>query len=61
MRDAVERTPANTTKVEKLGRVIAEALDEALRRGFYGSVAINIAIEDGTIQQISRAVCRKVR
>jgi hypothetical protein len=41
----------------KLGQV-ETALAETLRRGFYGKVALELAIQDGTIQHLRRVVER---
>jgi hypothetical protein len=51
-------TPTNKTKVEQLETALAEILAESLRRGFYGKAAIELAIQDGTIQNIRRLVER---
>ena len=37
---------------------MAEILAESLRRGFYGKAAIELAIQDGTIQHIRRLIER---
>jgi hypothetical protein len=47
-------TPANAKKVVQLQAVVAEILAEALRRGFFGTAAIELTIQDGTIQHIRR-------
>ena len=52
------RTPANVKKVAQLEQVVADMLAEALRRGFFGTTAIEISIQDGTIQHIRRKVER---
>jgi hypothetical protein len=51
-------TPTNKTKVDQLETALAEILSESLRRGFYGKAAIELAIQDGTIQHIRRLVER---
>ncbi len=51
-------TPTNKTKVDQLETALAELLAESLRRGFYGKAAIELAIQDGTIQHIRRLVER---
>jgi hypothetical protein len=49
-------TCANQTKREHADKVLQQLLDNALRRGFHGSVAIEVAILDGTIQNIRRRI-----
>ena len=51
-------TPGNVKKVEQLQQAWAELLAEALRRGFFGTAALEIAVQDGTIQHIRRRVER---
>ncbi|HEX4000650.1 MAG TPA: hypothetical protein VHX65_19030 [Pirellulales bacterium] len=51
-------TPTNKTKVDQLEAAMAEILSESLRRGFYGKAAIELAIQDGTIQHIRRLIER---
>jgi len=51
-------TPTNKTKVDQLETALAEILAESLRRGFHGRAAIELAIQDGTIQHIRRLVER---
>lgn len=51
-------SPTNKTKVDQLETAMAEILSESLRRGFYGKAAIELAIQDGTIQHIRRLIER---
>ncbi len=51
-------TPTNKIKVDQLEAAMAEILSESLRRGFYGKAAIELAIQDGTIQHIRRLIER---
>jgi hypothetical protein len=37
---------------------MAEILAESLRRGFFGSVTVELSVADGTIQHIRRLVER---
>ena len=48
----------NEEKVAQLSQVLAEILAEALQRGFFGTVAVKLRVQDGTIQRISRKVKR---
>ncbi len=51
-------TSANAKKVAQLQSVMAELLAEALRRGFFGTAAVELSVQDGTIQHIRRKVER---
>jgi hypothetical protein len=52
-------TAASQTNQAKLSRAReawTETLDTALQRGFHGSIVIEMAIQDGTIQHVRRRV-----
>lgn len=49
-------TPANRRNLDRLRIALDHLLAEVLRRGFYGSAAVEIVIEDGTIQYIRHRV-----
>ena len=51
-------TPGNVRKLEQLQQAWAELLAEALRRGFFGTATLEVAVQDGTIQHIRRRVER---
>jgi hypothetical protein len=51
-------TTGNAKKVAQLQAIMAELLAEALRRGFFGTAAIELNVQDGTIQHIRRCVER---
>ena len=51
-------TSGNVKKVAQLQSIVAELLAEALRRGFFGTAAIELSVQDGTIQHIRRTVER---
>jgi hypothetical protein len=51
-------TPVNARKVAQLESTLAEMLADALRRGFFGTAAVELSIQDGTIQHIRRRVDR---
>jgi hypothetical protein len=53
-----ETTPGNKTKLGQLQTVLAQALAEALQRGFHGTAAVEVVVQDGTIQKIRRMVER---
>jgi hypothetical protein len=49
-------TAGNVKKVAQLQSALAELLSETLRRGFFGTAALEVSIQDGTIQHIRRKV-----
>lgn len=51
-------TPGNTKKLAQLEAALAELLAEATRRGFFGLVALELSVQDGTIQHIRRRLER---
>jgi hypothetical protein len=46
------KTPSNEQKLRRLQTVLAEILAEVLRRGYYGTAAVEVNVADGTIQHI---------
>jgi hypothetical protein len=52
------KSTANATKVAQVQSALAEVLTEALRRGFFGTAAVELSVQDGTIQHIRRRVER---
>lgn len=52
------KSPANAKKAAQLDLALAEILAEALRRGFFGTAAVELSVQDGTIQHIRRKVER---
>jgi len=51
-------TTGNAKKVAQLQTILAEMLAESLRRGFFGTTAVELSVQDGTIQHIRRKVER---
>lgn len=51
-------TQGNAKKVAQLQTILAEMLAESLRRGFFGTAAVELSVQDGTIQHIRRTVER---
>jgi hypothetical protein len=51
-------TAANRQKLELLNSRLASLLRQALQRGFHGDVAIEIAVQDGTIQHVRQRLER---
>jgi hypothetical protein len=56
MRTTITSTSGNRVNLAKIETAWAELLAETLRRGFYGKAGFELAIHDGTIQQIRRVV-----
>jgi len=52
------RSPANAKRVAQIEAALAELLAQALQRGFFGTAAIELSVQDGTIQHIRRTVDR---
>ena len=61
MMTAHARTPANAERVAQLESVVADLLAETMQRGFFGTAAVELNIQDGTIQYIRRRVDRIVK
>ncbi len=51
-------TTSNSRKAAQVHAVLTEILREALRRGFFGTVAVELSVNDGTIQHIRSTVDR---
>jgi hypothetical protein len=49
-------TTTNAMKVAQLEKALAEMLAAALKRGFFGTAAVEVCVQDGTIQHIRRKV-----
>jgi hypothetical protein len=45
-------SPVNAKKLAQLEALLAELLAAALRRGFHGSAALELTVQDGTIQHL---------
>lgn len=52
----VRETTANQKKLERLNSLLGEMLAEGLQRNFYGTLSVEVAIQDGTIQHLRRRV-----
>jgi hypothetical protein len=52
---------ANRQKLVKLREVVDTLLEKGLRRGFFGVIAVEVNIQDGTIQHIEERIQRKHR
>ena len=51
-------TSGNAKKLAQLQSALAEILAESLRQGFFGTAAVEVNVQDGTIQHIRRTVVR---
>jgi len=51
-------TSGNVKKVTQLEAALADMLAEILQRGFFGTAAVELSVQDGTIQNIRRRVER---
>lgn len=51
-------TAANRTRIRQAETVLAEMLDESLRRGFFGTARLELSIQDGTVQHVRRVIER---
>ena len=52
------KSPGNVKQVAQLQSALAQILAEALKRGFFGTAAVELSVQDGTIQNIRRRVER---
>ena len=48
------QTKANAEKIRRLQKIIEELLGQSLRSGFFGTVSVEMSIQDGTIQHLRR-------
>jgi hypothetical protein len=49
-------TTTNSQKVNQIETALAEMLADVLKRGFFGTAAVEVSVQDGTIQHIRRKV-----
>ena len=52
------KSPGNTKKLAQLEAVLAQTLGEVLKRGFFGTAAVELSVQDGTIQHIRQKMER---
>ncbi len=52
------KSPMNEKKLVQLQSMLAEILSEAFKRGFYGTVSLELTVQDGIIQRIRQRVER---
>ena len=50
------KSNTNAKKVAQLESSLAEILTRTLRRGFFGTAAVELSVQDGTIQHIRSKV-----
>ena len=53
-----KKPPANERMIGLLRKAMAEILAEALEQGYYGTVGIELSVQDGTIQHVRRSLER---
>jgi len=58
MATTLSQTPANQERTNQLQAALGEILAEVLRKGFFGAAAVELSVQDGTIQHIRRKVER---
>jgi hypothetical protein len=56
MKNPTNTSPGNELKQKQIRIALAKLLTEALHRGFYGKVALEIYIQDGVLQHLRRVV-----
>jgi hypothetical protein len=61
MQPHVVTSPANQQKLQLASRAWQELLRQGLQRGFYGSIALELVVQDGTLQHVRRRVERTER
>ncbi len=49
-------TPTNHDKMNQIQSAMAEMLAGVLKRGFHGTAALEMTVQDGTIQHIRRKI-----
>jgi hypothetical protein len=52
----LRKSPGNQQKLDRLKMLLGQLLAESLQHGFHGIVAVEIQVQDGTIQSIRRKV-----
>ena len=52
----VNTTAFNYSKVQKAKAALNEMMAESLKRGFFGTARLEVAVQDGTIQHIRRSL-----
>jgi hypothetical protein len=52
MTTTLTETPTNQRKIAQLERALGDLCAEVLRRGFHGTAAVELSVQDGTIQRI---------
>jgi hypothetical protein len=56
MNNTIIITPANREKYDQAIRFWQQVLEESLQRGFFGTVLVELKVNDGTIQHVRRQV-----
>lgn len=50
----LRESDANRRLIERAERLLQDLLGEGLRRGFHGTVSVELGIQDGTLQFVRR-------
>jgi hypothetical protein len=58
---AILETLPEANKAEQAATAFAQLLADASRRGFYGTAAVTLAVQDGRIQNIRVALERMIK
>lgn len=51
---SLRTSPANQRLVERAEGLLQDVLGEGLRRGFHGTLSVELGIQDGTLQFVRR-------
>ncbi len=55
----VRDTPVNQTKMARLEQAWRELMEAAMARGYHGTVAVEVTVQDGTIQHFVQRLERR--
>lgn len=53
---STKTSPVNVAKQSRLAAMLEEMLQQALQRGFHGTLRVECAVQDGTIQNLRRSL-----
>jgi hypothetical protein len=56
----VQTTPQRN-KIHQVETALAQLIADASRRGFYGTVSVNLSVQDGSIQHIRLTTERMIK
>ena len=61
MIDTRVQTAPQLNKVHQVETALAQLIADASRRGFYGTVSVNLSVQDGSIQHIRLTTERMIK